>query len=695
MKIGDNVTIHEKASLGEYDLIEIGHNVKLDRCTCRPFAAERNTSMLLKRIKIGSACTVGLKAIIAPGATLTPNTCVGPNSSSWEMEDANEGNRDLLSSAVPQPHLALQLLVIEPVALLVKLVARIPWVLGISGIALHPPARVPDMVQEIAIWYTTSTRLSFHFLARVLDAVGGPIALFAMILVIQKIMNVICGKLVPGTPGTRSQRQKLRMALLARIVPDGDLSKVAELFGSHYEFVSILVRALGGRVGKRVYWPGVGPSIQDFELVDVGNDVVFGSRAHLITSDGYGSEPIKIGDGAMIADRVVVLPGTRIGEGVVLGSGALTRRNCYYPENTVWVGSKAGSAICLTGAGQGQAKTSMTSTQDTRAIKPEQISVPVEALIEKGVGVSPRSLESGSSIFYNGSDIKTRKFFGDDRNYKTDEPVKKTSARTPFGRAFYEGTASYYVMGMGDIFCYSAFTTASVAVYWNLATVIGVKFVAILLQTNLPAFQRIWWRFFTVYGVMSGTICVMGLIQTILALAIVVAAKWILLGRRQPGEYDWDKSSYCQRWQIFLTIERIRRRCYSGRGIIGLLTGTHYAVMYFRALGAKIGKDCSLFANGRPTLMFTEPDLLTLGDRVTVDDASLVGHINSRGNFKLHKLFVGSRSVLRTGSRLLAGANMGEDTCLLEHTLVMSGDYVDDGMAYQGWPGGPTKVKRA
>ncbi|KAG9730225.1 hypothetical protein KCU73_g11917, partial [Aureobasidium melanogenum] len=30
--------------------------------------------------------------------------------------------------------------------------------------------------------------------------------------------------------------------------------------------------------------------------------------------------------------------------------------------------------------------------------------------------------------------------------------------------------------------------------------------------------------------------------------------------------------------------------------------------------------------------------------------------------------------------------NMGQDTMLLEHTLVMAGDVVDDGVTYQGWP---------
>lgn len=117
-----------------------------------------------------------------------------------------------------------------------------------------------------------------------------------------------------------------------------------------------------------------------------------------------------------------------------------------------------------------------------------------------------------------------------------------------------------------------------------------------------------------------------------------------------------------------------------------MLTGTHWLVLYFRCLGATIGQDCALFAGGSPSLMFTEPDLLTLGDRVAVDDASLVAHINTRGKFDLNPLSVGSRSVLRSGSRLLSSAVMEDDTCLLEHTLVMAGDVVDKGTTSQGWP---------
>jgi len=35
------------------------------------------------------------------------------------------------------------------------------------------------------------------------------------------------------------------------------------------------------------------------------------------------------------------------------------------------------------------------------------------------------------------------------------------------------------------------------------------------------------------------------------ALCIVLCAKLLLFGgRRQPGQYNWDTSSYCQRWQV-------------------------------------------------------------------------------------------------------------------------------------------------
>jgi hypothetical protein len=261
---------------------------------------------------------------------------------------------------------------------------------------------------------------------------------------------------------------------------------------------------------------------------------------------------------------------------------------------------------------------------------------------------------------------------------------EKPSSSSPFGRAFYEGKAPYHVFGQFTIFLYSTFISIFVQVYWNVGTISTIILSRII--NNTDQFKPRWYRPLKIYAfdvcIVSG-LCVC---LSLLSLGIVIAVKWLLLGRRKAGSHDWDKSSYCQRWQLFLTIEAIRRRCFGGNGILGMLTGTHYCVLYFRLLGAKIGNDCALFAGGRPSLIFTEPDLLTLGDRVTTDDASLVCHINSRGKFSLNELSVGDRSVLRSGSRLLSGARMGSDCVLLEHTLVMAGDEAEDGVIYQGWP---------
>jgi acetyltransferase-like isoleucine patch superfamily enzyme len=232
-------------------------------------------------------------------------------------------------------------------------------------------------------------------------------------------------------------------------------------------------------------------------------------------------------------------------------------------------------------------------------------------------------------------------------------------------------------------------------VYWNVPIISSIQIVDRFFQDEHTVLGRNRWFDAPLLFLLSAIfISILTTLQSLLALAIVVATKWLLLGRRQPGNYDWDKSSYCQRWQVLLAVERLRRDCYRGRGILGMLTGTHWLVLYFRALGAQIGRDCALFANGDPSLYLTEPDLVRMGDRVVVDDASVVAHVNSRGKFDLNGLQIGDRCVLRTGSRLLSGATMRNDSTLLEHTLVMGGDVVGERAVLQGWPAKPFSGRR-
>jgi acyl carrier protein len=107
--IGKNVKL-KGASIGEWDLVTIGDDANITGCTCRPFAAEGNTSMYLGGITIGEKCTVGFSSIVVPGTIMPANTCLGFNSSTWEMQDASEEYRDQLPSERKKGHWLLNAL---------------------------------------------------------------------------------------------------------------------------------------------------------------------------------------------------------------------------------------------------------------------------------------------------------------------------------------------------------------------------------------------------------------------------------------------------------------------------------------------------------------------------------------------------------------------------------------------------------
>jgi acetyltransferase-like isoleucine patch superfamily enzyme len=41
----------------------------------------------------------------------------------------------------------------------------------------------------------------------------------------------------------------------------------------------------------------------------------------------------------MVADRVILLPGTRVGFGALMGTGSLSKRNGNYAAGSTWIGN--------------------------------------------------------------------------------------------------------------------------------------------------------------------------------------------------------------------------------------------------------------------------------------------------------------------------------------------------------------------
>lgn len=214
---------------------------------------------------------------------------------------------------------------------------------------------------------------------------------------------------------------------------------------------------------------------------------------------------------------------------------------------------------------------------------------------------------------------------------------------TPFGRAFYEGNAPYTVIPLWGVVCINLLWSAVCTCYHNAPTVLALgavnfvhKFDPENIHRPIELFQLLFIAFVPVFFFMS-----------LFALIFSITMKWQLLGRRKQGShilsalielfslgaYPWDQCNYCQNWQLYLTFEEIRRGENGKVGILDMLRGSQYLVWYFRVLGANIGKNVCLYPNGGDPMM-TEPDLVTIGDGTSVDDASLIAHINTRGIFR-------------------------------------------------------------
>ncbi|KAJ6528632.1 acetyl-CoA synthetase-like protein [Mycena vulgaris] len=610
VSIGKNVTIDRHAILGEFDLLTFGDGCVIDNAVIRGFCVEREGFFTLDTVTIGRYAVINTYTQISPGAIIPDGAVYGPHASSRDSPSP-EGFAAYNRKRIPEPHLLLKLFVAWPIIFSSFFVSYLPWFTIIFWImatdATNIIERYTDPFKALVSWFATPERVLYHVvLSRMIRVVITPL--------IQLALGILIKRAFGFNKETSPDSRPTQIVLLRRYINSYTLSKFVlktafSILGTHYEAVSIVYRAMGAKIGRRIYWPNSGIFCLDPELLEIGDDVVFGSRSEVLTTDCIGTAKIVVGDGAMIADRVVLLPGTKIGKLTLMGSGTLAVRSKEYKDGSIWLGKD-----CL----------------------------------DDG---SRRDL---------GHDIDTS---------------------TPFGRAFYQHKAPYTVYPYVLILATNIAVIALSATYWSIGASSAAQ---VLCRLNLPD-RLSWVTLATVYGINSLCFVVVLNIQAILAIVWVIATKWVVIGQRQEGRYAWDQNSYCQRWQLHLVFSRFISKGYGNRGVLAPLTGTVYLVWYLRALGAKIGKDCAIYPGGKMGLM-TEPDLVELGDNVSLDDCSVVAHINSRGNFALNSLNIGNGCAMRSGSRLLSGASMEDSSMLCEHTLLASGDVADSGAVYSEWP---------
>jgi non-ribosomal peptide synthetase-like protein len=176
---------------------------------------------------------------------------------------------------------------------------------------------------------------------------------------------------------------------------------------------------------------------------------------------------------------------------------------------------------------------------------------------------------------------------------------------------------------------------------------------------------------FVLIGASAVTLsCAMLLCMSILLL------KWVLLGRVRPGIHPlW--SCWCSRWDFLYVAWR-----FIARAVLTPLEGTLLLAMYLRAMGMKIGKRVVL---GRGFAQVVDPDMLRIEDGATVN-AMFQAHTFEDRVLKIDSIRVGSCSTLAENTVPLYGAEIGSQTYVAPHSVVMKHEHLQPGLRYEGAP---------
>ncbi|MEM9369284.1 MAG: phosphopantetheine-binding protein [Planctomycetota bacterium] len=360
-KVGKRTRILSDAILGEADLLTIGDDVCIDsQAVIRPFSIESGT-MELKPIMIGSRSTIGMRAVVSPGCTLTPDHHVAPGSLVESGEpDTASGNAGLCRPCSLYPALPWRM----AARLLVAGNLLLSWLPFYAFLLFVEP--LPSLLswQTVAGWFLLPEKMSVYLLMRITMAVLSPFLYFAGVVLIKRL---IIGTFKEG-PGQDKPIPQFRRYLMWRLLPDGTFGGLGPLLGSNFSMITNLYRLLGANVGDRIYWPGSGHHLIEYDLFVCGDDVTFGSRSMLLSCDGKVAKRITIEDGATVADRCFLAPGTKVQRNAVLGSGTTTLPDFVAPPGSTWIGFDGTGPIEVE-AGQPQRANASTSRPFGRALR--------------------------------------------------------------------------------------------------------------------------------------------------------------------------------------------------------------------------------------------------------------------------------------------------------------------------------------
>ena len=162
-------------------------------------------------------------------------------------------------------------------------------------------------------------------------------------------------------------------------------------------------------------------------------------------------------------------------------------------------------------------------------------------------------------------------------------------------------------------------------------------------------------------------------------LLLSIVLKWSVIGRYKAGRYPvW--GFYYFRWWL---VSRFQALSWSE-----MFVGTPLMSLYYRAMGAKVGKYCSI---GTP--LCTAFDLVTIGDNTSIgSDTQILGYRIEDGWLIVGNVTIGSECFIGTHCCIGLGTTMRDRSRLDDMSHLADGSIVDPGVAVQGSPAQITDV---
>jgi non-ribosomal peptide synthetase-like protein len=162
----------------------------------------------------------------------------------------------------------------------------------------------------------------------------------------------------------------------------------------------------------------------------------------------------------------------------------------------------------------------------------------------------------------------------------------------------------------------------------------------------------------------------------------VVLLKWAVIGRYRPTIQPL--------WSTFVWRTELVTSTYENLAVPNLLEclkGTPWLPFYFRLLGCRVGRRCYF-----DTTDITEFDLVRIGDDVVLNDgAGLQTHLFEDRVMKVSNIEIEERATIGSLAIVLYDADVGADAQLGDLAVVMKGETLPAGTAWEGSPAQPAR----